>query len=89
MKFGKVCILQYGINIANFSSAHEYIRFTIPDDYKPKANQSSTGIIVSGNWALAGLCSLNINPNGNFSIISTTTQSGAYTFIGQLVYITA
>ena len=86
-KFGKVCVMQYGTNIGGFVSNHQYIRFVVPEGYKPNVYQASAGIIVSGNWALAGSCELTIDTNGTFSVTSTTSQSGSFTFIGQLVYI--
>ena len=86
-KFGKVCVMQYGTNIGGFISNHQYVRFVVPDAYKPNVYQASAGIIVSGNWALAGSCELSIDTNGTFSVTSTTSQSGSFTFIGQLVYI--
>ena len=79
--------LQYGTNIAGFISNHQYVRFIVPEGYKPNVYQASAGIIVSGNWALTGSCELSIDTNGAFSVTSTTSQSGSFTFIGQLVYI--
>lgn len=45
--------MQYGTNIAGFVSNHNYVRFVVPEGYKPNVYQVSAGIIVSGNWQLA------------------------------------
>ena len=79
--------MQYGYNLANFSANHQYTKFTVPDGYKPKMQQTTNGIIVSGTWTLVGSCALTIDTNGVVSLVSTTTQSGTYTFMAQLVYI--
>lgn len=79
--------MQYGTNIGGFVSNHKYVRFIVPEGYKPNVYQISAGIIISDNWTLAGSCELSIETNGTFSVISTTSQSGTFAFMGQLVYI--
>lgn len=79
--------MQYGYNLTNFSANHQYTKFTVPNEYKPKINQTTTGIIISGTWTLVGSCTVTISTNGVVSLVSTTTQSGTYTFMAQLVYI--